>query len=167
MQERFSLQVERRNVSLVARPCFRLCSEDTEVDREDGAEELVWLQRRSLVEDMGKEAPCHTSPSETKAITNFNFFLIQNNCLLIYASPYMLMYKMNKKNRKGKLKRAHVLPGLLEQGNQEADINLVVTLDMPLLHRRVAHVAILAKNLIKLKLDCSAFVSSTLATRDS
>jgi hypothetical protein len=45
-----------------------------------------------------------TSPSETKAITNVNFFLIQNNCLLIYASPYMLRKKMNKKNRKGKLK---------------------------------------------------------------
>jgi hypothetical protein len=79
----------------------------------------------------------------------------------------MIMKKMNKKNRKGKLKRAHVLPVLLEQGNKEADTNLATTLDMPFLHQRVAHGDIHAENLIKLKLDCSSFVLSTLATRDS
>jgi hypothetical protein len=65
------------------------------------------------------------------------------------------MKKMNTKNRKGKLKRAHVIPVLLEQ----VDTNLAATLDMPLLHRRVAHDNIHAENLIKLKLYCSSFVS--------
>jgi hypothetical protein len=59
LQESFSLEVDRRNVSPVARPCFCLCGKDIEGDREDGAEELLWLQRRSLMENMGKEAPCH------------------------------------------------------------------------------------------------------------
>jgi hypothetical protein len=46
-------------------------------------------------------------------------------------------------------------------------MNLAAMLDMPLLQRQVAHDDIHAKDLIKLKLDCSSFVSSTLATRDS
>jgi hypothetical protein len=66
---------------------------------------------------------------ETKAITIVNFFFIQNKCLLVYASPYMLIKKISNKNMKGKLKRTHVLPVLLEQGNQEADINLAAMLD--------------------------------------
>jgi hypothetical protein len=74
---------------------------------------------------------------ETKLVTNINFFFIQNNCLLVYASPHMLMKKMNKKNRKVKFKRTHVLPVLLEQGNQDADTNLAAMLDMPLPHNRL------------------------------
>jgi hypothetical protein len=74
---------------------------------------------------------------------------------------------MNEKIRKGKFKRTHVLPVLLEQGNQDVNTNLAAMLDMPLLHRHVAHGEIHAEDLIKLKLDCSSFISSTLATRDS
>jgi hypothetical protein len=72
-----------------------------------------------------------------------------------------------RKSGKESKKWAHVLPVFLEKGNQDGDTNLVALLDMPLLHRQVAHGDNHAENLIHLKHDCSSFVSSTLDTRDS
>jgi hypothetical protein len=73
---------------------------------------------------------------KTKAITNVDFILIQNKflarlCISLYANEELKT--MNEKIKKGKLKRSHILPVLLEQGNRDADINLAAMLDMPLL----------------------------------
>jgi hypothetical protein len=45
-------------------------------------------------------------PFETKAITNVNLILIQNNCVSLYANKELKT--MNERIRKGKLKRTHV-----------------------------------------------------------
>lgn len=52
------------------------------------------------------------------------------------------------------LNGTHVLPVLLEQGNQEVDAHLDVLLDLLLLHRQVAHRDAHAQHLLELELDC-------------
>jgi hypothetical protein len=96
----------RRGVSPVAQPFFRRGHFRRPWGRSRGA-------ASAYAKDEGKEAPCQCRillqtlitqtnfpmallmymhlTFETKSISNINFILTQNNCLIVYTSPCMLM----------------------------------------------------------------------------